>query len=113
MRKKLFIGIAAGVAVIGGVAALVVRNRKKIAMEKPFVGIDTDIDDFWDDEDFDFDDEFEDDFDDFDDEDDYVISDPEIHDSEVIVDVTEKLVQVAKNMMDRKMEELHGKSGNR
>lgn len=103
MRKKLFIGIAAGLAMIGGVVAIVARKRKKAAMEKPFVGVDTDIDDFWEDED---------DFEDFDDEDDYVISDQEIRDSEVIVDVTEKLMQVAKNIVDRKMEEIHGKSGN-
>ena len=104
MRKKLFIGIAAGVAALGGAVALIAHKKKKAAMEKPFIGIDSDDEDFWeDDDDFDdFDDDFEDDFDDEE------IVDPELRDSKAILDSVKTLMDVVNHIVDRKRVEYYG-----
>jgi len=98
MSKKLIIGIAAGVAAIGGAIAFINKRRK----EKSDDGDDVVISD----DDFDEDDDFWDD--DLDEDELYEYADPELRDSKQIIDAITQLTEVVENIIDRKHEELYG-----
>ena len=98
-KKKLIIGIVAGVAAIGGIVAFAVKNNRKKSCNRLDV-LDCDDYDAYEDEELWVDDEVDDAI--------YECNDPELRDSQRIIDAAKELADVVGGILDRKKEELYG-----
>ncbi|MBE5870664.1 MAG: hypothetical protein E7294_05340 [Lachnospiraceae bacterium] len=92
-KKKLIIGIIAGAAAIGGIVAIAIKNNRKRSCDR-LDALDCDDEELWDD------DEMDDVI--------YECNDPELRDSQRIIDAAKELADVVGGILDRKKEELYG-----